>query len=120
MTCEVKKNLGELFREAIKNQPIQPIKNRRNLSVYKKSGIFGVSKVKNTNYKQGFMYSFKFIDKETGKQKRRYSKDLKTLYIKITEQGHQFNVWDRKQARSFFQTNCNVDDYNFFKKELDI
>lgn len=119
MTCEVR-NLGELFREAIKDQLIQPVKNRKNLSVYRKSGIFGLSKVKNCNYKQGYMFSFRFLDENTGKSKRTYSQDLKTLYIKIVKKGHKFNVWDKKQARSFLQSNCNADDYDFFKKELKI
>ena len=119
MTYEVK-NLGELFREAIKNQPVKPIKNRRNLSVHRKSGIYGLTKVRNSNYKQKFVFSFRFFDKESSKYKRTYSQDLKTLYTKIVKQGYCFDVWDKKQARSFLQSNCNADDYKFFKKELNI
>ena len=69
MTHEAKVNLGELFNQKIKQQPINSVKTRKihqgnGKKKYGQSGIIGVAKVDSPNYSQGYFFVLKYRNDE--------------------------------------------------------
>lgn len=116
------KNLGELFKEAIKGQSTNrqknPIRNpdKSYKRGYRESGIRRVNKVKSSTYKQG--YYFRYTHKRGKGQKTIQSKSVKALYDKMQDKGYEFIIDDIKRARSFLDQNCNSEDYKFFMNNV--
>ena len=118
MTNEVTVNLGVLFQQKIKEQPIRAVKTRQIKSKKVKrnnreSGILGVSKVHSNNYAQGYSFVLKYINDEN--QSRIIQKGtLKELYVYAQSKGLDFVVNDKKKARMFIDKNTKTnDDYKF-------
>lgn len=66
------KNLGELFNEAKKNQPFKKTRRRSKnarkiLYDYRKSGVSGLYKIRDTCYKQKFCFKYVFLKKTINK-----------------------------------------------------
>lgn len=125
------KNLGELFREAKKGQPVDT-SHRKNVKQtkekkkynyargFRKSGIFGVSKVKgwSTNVLHCYKYSY---TKEDGRKTSLQRKKLIDLYEAVREKGHDFYVTDMKKARNFVDNNCESnEEYNYIMNNVQI
>ena len=111
-------NLGDLFKQKIKQQPVQPSKHaikqrEKNEKKYRRSGIYRVAKVYNTAYKQGYFYSFTYID-EKGARRTLSSTKLIDLYKKCLNRGDNFIVTNAQKARAFIDENTdNDEDFRF-------
>lgn len=118
MTHEAKVNLGELFNQKIKQQPINSVKTRKihqgnGKNKYGQSGIIGVAKVDSPNYSQGYFFVLKYRNDENRYQFIQ-KKSLKELYEYAQSKGLDFIVDDKKKARSFIDKNSKSDDeYKF-------
>ena len=115
MTNEVTVNLGELFSQKIKEQPLRRVKTKK-IKVkknFKESGILGVSKMHSANYSQGYSFVLKYIN-EQNRQQIIQKKTLKELYVYAQSKGLDFVVSDKKKARLFIDKNTKTDDdYRF-------
>lgn len=119
------KNLGELFREAIKGQPVKRTEIKKKTKAEKgyggnrtrKSGIFGVSQGKKNSYNGSRVFRYSYI-KENGKSTSMQRKSLILLYEAMKEKGFEFRIMDETKARSFIRKHCDTEDRNFLMKEL--
>lgn len=111
------RNLGELFKEALKNNKRAKAKKRVPI---KRSitGIHHVSKHRGEMYTQKFF--FKFTYKKDGKVRTTQRKTLVDLYHRVKELGYDFEVIDRRQAIGFLNNNCNKEDYQFLCDKLNL
>ena len=93
------RNLGELFREALKNQPTQTQKKKGQIRRTKnnKTGIECVSVIKCPGRKQGFMYQF--ASSATGERVIFKSVDILKLKNKAIKLGYKWNIFDETLAR---------------------
>ena len=122
---EETKNLGELFREALKGQPVKKTKIKKRVKAekgygrnkFRKSGIFGVSEGKKSSYGGARAFRYSYI-RENGKSSSMQRKTLVLLYQAMQEKGFEFRVMDKTKARSFINKHCNTKDRNFLMKEL--
>lgn len=121
-------NLGVLFREAKKGQPIQKtyIKPRRHNNIQSStkttrriSGIKGITKVKNRR-KGSFSYRYTYSC-QGGKKSTIQRRNLKDLYNAMLLKNHHFTVIDKNKAYAFLKSEC-IDDneYNFFINRMQV
>ena len=114
-------NLGELFRQKLKGQPVTMSKKRARKQKAKRkvkerlSGIEGITKVRNGDYKNGYFFRYHYFD-DNNKKKSMQSITLKKLYDKMQDKGIDFTIQDKKRARMFVYDNCKKEDYDFFLK----
>ncbi|MBO5476383.1 MAG: hypothetical protein J6A15_01350 [Clostridia bacterium] len=111
------KNLGELFNEAKKNQPFKKTRRRSKnarkiLYDYRKSGVSGLYKMRDTGYTQKFCFRYVFF-KENNKQSSVQRKTLRELYDAIIEKQLPLDIIDGKTFCTFIDANCNDDDYKY-------
>ena len=93
------RNLGELFREALKNQPtkVQKKEGYRRRTKNNKTGIDCVSIVKCSGCKQGFMYQF--ASSMTGERVVFKSVDILKLKNKAIQLGYEWNIFNETLAQ---------------------
>lgn len=110
MTEAETKNLGELFREKLRDQwYTKPVK-KRNRVRREESGIVGVSKKYTHDYAQGYCFEYKYT-MQNQKTKYLYRKNLIDLYELIVNQLHnELIINDKKKAQSFIYKYANNDE----------
>lgn len=93
------RNLGELFREALKNNPTPKQKREGYIRRTKnnKTGIDCVSIVKCPGCRQGFMYQF--ASSVTGERVIFKSVDILKLKDKAIKLGYKWSIFDETLAR---------------------
>ena len=122
MTETETRNLGELFREKLRDQwYTKPVK-KRNIAHREESGILGISKKYTHDYAQGYCFEYVYIS-ENQKRKYLYRKNLIDLYELIVNQLHnELIINDKKKARSFIKKYANnTEEYKtLFNKILEV
>lgn len=122
MTETETRNLGELFREKLRDQwYTKPVK-KRNRARREESGIFGISKKYTHDYAQGYCFEYVYIS-ENQKRKYLYRKNLIDLYELIVNQLHnELIINDKKKARNFIEKYVNnTEEYKIlFNKILEV
>ena len=93
------RNLGELFRKALKNQPTKKQQNKVPRTHNKKSrtGIHCVTIIKCPGCIQGFMYQF--ASRANGNNTVLKSVDILRLKKKVLEAGHTWTISDEILAK---------------------
>lgn len=101
MTEVQTRNLGEIFREKLKEQWYTKTINN-NKRKREASGMKGIFKTQNPNYIQGYAFEYIYLSDDDGRRKYLYRRSLIDLYDVITiELGREIFVEDENKARKF-------------------
>ncbi len=102
MTEVQTRNLGEIFREKLREQWYTKTTNNHNKRKREASGMAGIFKTQNPDYRQGYAFEYIYLPDDGGKKKYLYRRSLIDLYDTITiKLGREIFVEDKNKARNF-------------------
>ena len=100
MTEVQTRNLGEIFREKLKEQWCT--KTNKNTRKREPSGMTAISKIEKPGYKQGYAFEYIYLPDDSDKKKYLYRRNLIDLYNAITiKLGREIFVEDKDKAQKF-------------------
>lgn len=113
MTEAQTRNLGEIFREKLREQWYTKTTNNHNKRKREASGMAGIFKTQNPDYRQGYAFEYIYLPDDGGKKKYLYRRSLIDLYNTITiKLGREIFVEDKNKARKFINKYTkNKDEY---------
>ena len=113
MTEAQTRNLGEIFREKLREQWYTKTTNNHNKRKREASGMAGIFKTQNPDYRQGYAFEYIYLPDDGGKKKYLYRRSLIDLYNTITiKLGREIFVEDKNKARKFINKYTkNRDEY---------